>query len=139
MTRELSRFYHTDERITTLLAKLTNQMCLRCVAYVEAPAKLWEQPITELLARLAHAIAVEGAYRTEYGRIVREISEKCLEAARRSPVGGANSDTAAVRPLRLDERLIFGKLELLTNRMEKVSHLFETVHQFGQLIASDCL
>ena len=79
MTRELSGFYHTDERITTLLAKLTNQMCLRCVAYVEAPAKLWEQPITELLARLAHAIAVEGAYRTEYGRIVREISEKCLD------------------------------------------------------------
>ena len=37
------------------------------------------------------------------------------------------------RPLDLDERLVFGKLELLTNRMEKLSELFSTVDQFKQL------
>ena len=110
MTYSISRYYNTEAAITTLLCKLTNQICVRCVAFIESGGKLWEQPAAELLARLGEAVGVEEAYREEFHKMQRSLAQS---------VEGA----ATHRPLQLDDRLVFGKLELLTNRMVKLSEL----------------
>ena len=120
MTRDLSRYFNSNERMTTILAKVTNQICMRCIGYIEGPGKLWDQPALELLERLSDAISIEEEYRSEYANMVQAIREGAQAAATH-------------RPMDLDERLVFGKLELLTNRMSKLSELFATVEQFTQL------
>ena len=117
MMHTISRHYGSSERLETLLAKLTNQVVLRSIAYLEAPGKLWEQPTRELLARLADTMSLEEVYRDEYQRM------------RESTRSGEKA------PLDLDEELIFGKLELLVNRLAKLSELFATVQTYTELAA----
>ena len=111
----ISRYYSSEERLTTLMCKLTNQLVSRCTEYLLAPGKLWDQPFGPLVERLGERMALEEAYRDEYRRMVE---------------GTRGGDK---RQLDLDERLCFGKLELLVRRLAKLSELFETVQAFTEL------
>ena len=53
MMHTMSRYYCSEERLTTLLCKLTNQLVVRCVAYLEEPGKLWSQRTHAHVARAA--------------------------------------------------------------------------------------
>ena len=114
----ISRYYNSEERLTTFLCKLTNQLVRRAVSYLEAPGKLWTQPFPELIDRLNECLALEEAYREEYTRM------------RESTKGHPDR-----KALDLDEVIVFGKLELLVRRIAKLVELFSTVTAFTELTA----
>ena len=117
MMYTISRYYASEERLSTLFCKLTNQLVVRCVAYLEAPGKLWTQPTRLLLERLADCLSLEESYRDSY--------LKMSESTR----GGEKP------ALDLDEELIFVKLDAFVTRLGKLSELFATIQTFTELAA----
>ena len=51
MMLTIARYYNTTERMTTLFRKITNQLIVRCMQYLNEPGKLWEQSPHHLIER----------------------------------------------------------------------------------------
>ena len=116
MMLTIARYYNTTERMTTLFRKITNQIIVRCCAYINEPGKLWAQQPPSLIERLRQCISVDEAYQDQY-RLTR--------------------DTLLTQPkgkqFDLNEHVVFGKLELFCRRLEKLADMFSTVEQFSNL------
>ena len=52
MMQAVARHYNTEERMTALLRKITNQMIHNCRDFVTRDAGCWEQPPEQLVGRL---------------------------------------------------------------------------------------
>lgn len=62
MMLTIARYYNTTERMTTLFRKITNQLIVRCMQYLNEPGKLWEQSPHHLIERPASWLKVPSAF-----------------------------------------------------------------------------
>jgi dynein heavy chain len=120
MMLTIARYYSTQEHMTTLFVKITNQMIKTCKRSIEAPGgtkvKLWEQNIEDLLKRLEMSLKLNDAYQELY----RVTKEKLQTQPK-------------VKQFDFNESQIFGKFDLYCKRVQKLMDMFTTILQFSAL------
>lgn len=60
------RYYSTPERMTTLFAKITNQITTNCHLYISSVGKLWDQNANVLIEKLQTCIKLFKFYQDQY-------------------------------------------------------------------------
>jgi dynein heavy chain len=119
MIHTIARYYNTSERMTGLLAKITNQMitnCKHCILEGDDPDSLWGKEPGQLIKNLEVCLKLNEAYREQY----RITKDKLLTL----PKG---------RQFDFSETLIFGRFDLFCRRVVKLIDMFSTIHQFTLL------
>ena len=58
--------FSTNERMTVLFCKITNQMITKCKQHVMSHGRLWDQPVEPLLKNLHAALRLNEAYQEQY-------------------------------------------------------------------------
>jgi dynein heavy chain len=146
MIHTIARYYNTNERMTGLFVKITNQMILNCkfnIINFQAIAKgqptkgsmgsfnnpgkkqnlmvddscLWTYPADELIEELKSCIALKEAYRHEYEKTKKRVATM----------------SNGQKVFDFSESEIFGKFELFCRRIGKLIDLFSTIRQFKEL------
>jgi len=122
MMLTIARYYSTQEHMTTLFVKITNQMIKTCKRNVEYPdpagpkVKLWDQNPEDLLARLEMSLRLNDAYQELY-----RVTKEKLQAQPK------------VKQFDFNESRIFGKFDLYCKRVQKLMDMFTTIVQFTAL------
>jgi len=122
MMLTIARYYSTQEHMTTLFVKITNQMIKTCKTNVEFPdpegskVKLWDQNPEDLLERLEMSLRLNDAYQELY-RITKEKLQ----------------GQPKVKQFDFNESRIFGKFDLYCKRVQKLMDMFTTIVQFTAL------
>ena len=109
-------YYATPERMTSLFAKITEQMIVNCRGWVTKEGVLWEQDTASLLSRLQTCHLLFQHYRSQY--------EATRDKLHENP---------QAKQFELSESVIFSKSNLFQRRVEKLIDLFTTVDQFTTL------
>jgi dynein heavy chain len=128
MIHTIARYYNTNDRMTGLFHKITNQMILQCKHYIlnfktmqrgdkpdskTKPEALWkhdEYPPDELILVLQSCRELNQAYQKQY-----EITKAKLE---NMPKG---------KQFEFSPNMIFGKFDLFERRVNKLIELFSTI------------
>jgi dynein heavy chain len=120
MIHTIARYYNTEEKMTNLFKKITNQMienCKQCIYDGEDNgSKLWEQDPEQLVRNLESCLKLNEAYKEQY------LATK--EKLRKTPKG---------KQFEFDENEIFGKFDHFCRRIIKLIDMFSTIHQFSGL------
>ena len=123
MMLTIARYYSTQEHMTTLFVKITNQMIKTCKRYIECPngskTKLWDQNVEDLLKRLEMSLKLNDAYQELY----RVTKEKLQTQPK-------------VKQFDFNESQIFGKFDLYCKRVQKLIDMFTTILQFSALASN---
>lgn len=69
----VSRFYHTEERLTSLLRKISNEVIKRCCAVIDVPAA-FDGDVSSVMATLDQCIACCQAWRAIYDDTVAAVA-----------------------------------------------------------------
>ena len=107
--------------MTKLLMKITFQLVRRCQQVIldgGSVNELWKQKPEAIISRIAECKALFRAYQTNY----RSTSEKLSTLPKR-------------QQLNIDPEHVFGQAELFVCRLDKLTDIFSSVHQF-QLLQS---
>eukprot|EP00899_Mesostigma_viride_P009315 jgi/Mesvir1/18385/Mv14266-RA.2 len=112
----VSPTYGTNERMTTLLMKITNQMICCCKAYLKKNGSLWEDDHVSLLARFQVCLDMNAVYQQQYRGMLEQVTA-------RMPRG---------KPF-LSEAAVFGKFDAFCWRLSRLVDLFTTIKQYGPL------
>lgn len=114
MVNSIARFYNTNERMTQLLGKITNQMITLCKTSIKGTSESpWDQPMDILLAKLAKATELNTAYQREY-----HATKKSLQSDKK------------VKQFDFNEISFFGKFDLFNRRISKLNEMFGVIAQF---------
>lgn len=124
MLHSIARYYNTNERMTGLFVKITNQMIANCKFYIngnENSERMWQQAQTsegadELVHRLEDCLKLNEAYQEQY----RITKDKLLT----NPKG---------KQFDFNDGQLFGKFDLFCRRVIKLIDMFSTIHQFTSL------
>mmetsp|Transcript_13743 Transcript_13743/g.31844 ORF Transcript_13743/g.31844 Transcript_13743/m.31844 type:complete len:4493 (+) Transcript_13743:136-13614(+) len=116
MMLTIARYYSTNERMTTLFVKITNQMIKNCRKCITKPGRLWDQDVGDLLQRLESCLKLNDAYQEQY----RLTKDKLMTQPK-------------VKQFDFNESQIFGKLDLFCKRVQKLMDMFTTIQQFSML------
>ena len=119
MIHTIARYYNTTERMSTLFAKITNQMIVNCRQYVtqgQRPSELWDRDPQDLVKYLEACLKLNEAYQEQY----RLTKDKLLTMPK-----GKQFD--------FNETQIFGKFDLFCRRCIKLIDMFSTIFQFQAL------
>ena len=118
MIHQISQYYNSSERMTSLFLKITNQMINTCKKYIkEGYAKLWDIPKGELLERINESKKLYIEYQSSF----QKTREK-LKASGESEVQWDFS-----------ENYIFGKFEQFCKRLDKVNDVITTIDSLSSL------
>jgi len=118
----ISRFYGTNDRMTILFTKITNQIVTKCKDNINMKGnggpgvRLWEQDISSLLDRFRVILKVQDVYCSLYSGTKEKLAQ--------NPKG---------KQFEFNDSLIFAKLELFCKRVQKLLDMFTTIHQFSSL------
>lgn len=75
MIYQISTYYNSSERMTSLFGKVTNQMITTCKAYLnQGVARVWDHPRPELIRRIKDCVALNQAYQTQFHKVKRELT-----------------------------------------------------------------
>ena len=119
MIHTIARYYNTSERMTSLFAKITEQMIANCKMHItgeETIDALWEGDPQELVRKLEACLKLNEAYQEQY-RITKHKLEQ-------TPKG---------KQFTFNEMQIFGKFDLFCRRVIKLIDMFSTIDQFNSL------
>ncbi|KAL0227387.1 hypothetical protein P9112_014711 [Eukaryota sp. TZLM1-RC] len=118
LVHSLTRFYNTNERLTGLFVKITNQMVVSCRKYIlEDLNSFWEiNDYDCLMKKLKSCIDLGSQYRLIY----RKTKESLTEV----PTG---------RQFDLSEAYIFGPMDVFVQRLEQLLEILTTSTQFQAL------
>lgn len=119
MILTISRYFGTNERMTKLFMKITNQMITTCVLNInhkEPYDRIWEKDLPGLLERIEKCLQLNEEYQEQY----RLIKDKLLT----TPKG---------KQFDFSESQIFGKFDLFCRRLIKLMDMFSTMQQFKSL------
>uniref|UniRef100_H2XPC8 AAA+ ATPase domain-containing protein n=1 Tax=Ciona intestinalis TaxID=7719 RepID=H2XPC8_CIOIN len=117
MIHSISQYYNTSERMTSLFVKVTNQMITTCKHYInEGAVKIWDQDRVTILGKMEDCRMLN----REYQRAFHKIKEKLRENPKE-------------RQFEFSENYIFGKFDTFCRRLDKLSEMFSTMHQFSQI------
>lgn len=119
MIHTIARYYNTAERMTSLFAKITEQMIANCKMHITAGDEgdaLWESDPQELVRKLESCLKLNEAYQEQY-----RLTKNKLE---QTPKG---------KQFAFSEMQIFGKFDLFCRRVIKLIDMFSTIDQFSSL------
>lgn len=119
MIHTIARYYNTPERMTSLFAKITEQMIANCKMHItgeESIDTLWESDPQELVRKLEACLKLNEAYQEHY-----KLTKHKLE---QTPKG---------KQFSFNEMQIFGKFDLFCRRVIKLIDMFSTIDQFNSL------
>lgn len=119
----ISRFYGTNDRMTVLFIKITNQIITKCKDDINLKpgsgspgVRLWDQNIPSLLERFRVILKVQDVYTSLYAMTKDKLAQ--------NPKG---------RQFDFNEGLIFGKVHDFSKRVQKLLDMFTTIQQFSAL------
>lgn len=113
----VSQYYNTNERMTALFIKVTNQLIKACRDYVyEKEPRIWEQSKDDACARLAKVKHLQ----KEYLRFF-EIEKKRLEK------------TPERSQFNFPAMGVFGKSDSFISRVKIVERMLSSMHDWGKL------
>lgn len=123
MIHTIARYYNTNDRMTDLFKKITNQMILNCKSAIlrgeQSDDKLWDPakfPPETLIPVLESCINLNLAYQENYDSTKRKLMNM--------PKG---------KQFEFSPNQIFGKFDLFCRRVSKLIDLFSTIQQFRAL------
>jgi dynein heavy chain len=119
MIHTISRYFGTNERMTKLFMKITNQMIHCCKLGINgknASDRIWEQDLSVLLETIEKCLQMNEEYQDQY----RIIKDKLMT----TPKG---------KQFDFSESQIFGKFDLFCRRLIKLMDMFSTMQQFKSL------
>lgn len=117
----ISRYYNTSQRLTSLYVKVTNQMVNSLRKYMTDNGKnlIWEQSSDELLARIDKVDALSECYKKNFQVAKQILQEAAIEAG--------------TIDFELSEMYIFGKLDYFSKRLHKIGQIINTIEQYDIL------
>lgn len=115
MIYTISRYYNSEERVANMLAKITDQMIIRCKENISGGKEkdLWVEEPYILIKELDAGIKLNESYQEQY-----RLTKRKLE---RTPNG---------KRFDFNEMQIFGKFDLFCRRLIKLIDMFSTIDQF---------
>ncbi|CAM9244386.1 unnamed protein product [Chrysoparadoxa australica] len=119
MIHTIARYYNTDERMTGLFAKITDQMianCKDCIMGGGTMDELWDKNPQELVRQLEGCLKLNEAYQEQYRLTKSKLQQ--------TPKG---------KQFNFSEMEIFGKFDLFCRRAIKLIDMFSTIDQFNSL------
>jgi len=119
MMQQISRYYNTEQRMTTLFVKITNQMINNCRFNILKKGKPWDQNPEELVKSMKECLGLYQNYLEQYDSTKNKVVLS-------SPKDGESE-------VEVDEVTIFGKMEAFNTRLEKLICMFTTVGQFNRI------
>ncbi|CAH8867793.1 unnamed protein product [Trichobilharzia szidati] len=119
---EISVFYSTPEKITSLFVKVTNQMISTCKAYITSNYEhtIWTENPDKLLKKISDCHNLNQMYKTSFQRVKAELAAK--------PNSSKQFD--------LSEIHIFGKYDLFCRRLHQINEVFEMIQAYSCLLTS---
>ena len=117
MIHQISQYYNSSERMTSLFLKITNQMINTCKKYIkEGYGKLWDIPRSELLERINESKKLYIEYQSSFQKTREKL--KAME-----------------NEIQWDfsENYIFGKFEQFCKRLDKVIDVITTIESLSSL------
>lgn len=119
MMQQISRYYNTEQRMTTLFVKITNQMINNCRLNILKHGKPWDQNPESLVMNMQKCLKLYQDYLEQYDATKNKVVLS-------SPKDGGDE-------FEVDEVVIFGKMEAFNTRLEKLINMFTTVGQFNKI------
>jgi dynein heavy chain len=119
MIHTISRYFGTNERMTKLFMKITNQMITTSVLGIngkDSYDRIWDKDLTLLLEKIEKCLQLNEEYQDQY----RIIKEKLMT----TPKG---------KQFDFSESQIFGKFDLFCRRLIKLMDMFSSMQQFKSL------
>uniref|UniRef100_A0A803T3C5 Dynein axonemal heavy chain 5 n=1 Tax=Anolis carolinensis TaxID=28377 RepID=A0A803T3C5_ANOCA len=118
MIHNISRYYNTSEKITSLFVKVTNQMITACKAYItnNNTATIWDQPQDVVLEKIQAAIRLKQEYQNYFHKTKQKLEQRPAE-----------------RQFDFSEMYIFGKFETFHRRLLKIMKIFDIITTYSVL------
>ncbi|KAM9386572.1 dynein axonemal heavy chain 5 [Phaethornis superciliosus] len=118
MIQNISQYYNTSEKISSLFVKVTNQMITSCKSYItnNNTATIWNQPQERVLEKLQAAIRLKQEYQNWFHKTKERLEENPSE-----------------RQFNFSEVYIFGKFENFQRRLVKIIDVFNTMKTYSVL------
>ncbi|XP_072364820.1 dynein axonemal heavy chain 5 [Scyliorhinus torazame] len=117
MIHSISKYYNTSEHMTALFVKVTNQMITTCKRYLcHNVGKIWDQDRMELLKKIKNCTQLNSEYQKHFQRIREKLRENPKD-----------------RQFEFSENYIFGKFDTFCKRLEKISHMINTMENLSDL------
>ncbi|XP_029359358.1 dynein heavy chain 5, axonemal isoform X2 [Echeneis naucrates] len=118
MIHNISRYYNTSEKITSLFVKVTNQMITACKAYItnNGSNSIWDQPQQVVVDKIKAAIHLNQEYQQCFHKTKQKLEQ-----------------TPSERQFDFSEMYIFGKFDTFQRRLIKILEMFDTFSTYSTL------
>uniref|UniRef100_A0A2K6PWZ9 Dynein axonemal heavy chain 5 n=1 Tax=Rhinopithecus roxellana TaxID=61622 RepID=A0A2K6PWZ9_RHIRO len=118
MIYNISHYYNTSEKITSLFVKVTNQIISACKAYItnNGTASIWNQPQDVVVEKILSAIKLKQEY------------QHCFHKTKQKLKQNPNA-----KQFDFSEMYIFGKFETFHRRLGKIIDIFTTFKTYSVL------
>uniref|UniRef100_A0A8C9TK44 Dynein axonemal heavy chain 8 n=1 Tax=Scleropages formosus TaxID=113540 RepID=A0A8C9TK44_SCLFO len=118
MIHNVSQYYNTSERITSLFKKVTNQMVAACRNYItdNGTSRVWDQDTQDIIRKIQDCNFLFREYQSCFHKTKKQLLAM--------PEG---------KPFEMSEMYIFGKFEGFCKRLEKITQMISAVETFSVL------
>ena len=117
MIQNISSFYNSPERISSLIVKISNQIIKSCKRYITEGGRLgvWNQGTTIIEKKLLECVKLNLQYREAYNHVKTK------------------RDGNTVRKFNFSEQSIFGRFDSFCKRLQNLLEMFKKMKMFSQI------